>query len=304
MTASGPAPRSSAVARIGLWSARHRRIVLAGWLAVVAVAIGVCSSVQPDTDVDEETAGGGDTDRATALIEERFPVDEGEVEGTAQEIVFFSHPALRVTDPAYRQVVEGPDGRARRAAHRGARDDRRHRRDQQHAHRAGDHPPRRPRDSRREASPFVAANATGGDVTFALVQIDATAVDGVDQVDHILVVTDLVAEVNGRGGFEVLIGGVASRTQQLTAIDNEDLARASLIHLPITFAIRIRAFGAVLAAGVPLALAFGSIAMAIAVIALVSQVFPQSSVFEQMGIGCAMRARGHPRAAHENGGPP
>ena len=303
MTASGPAPRSSAVARIGLWSARHRRIVLAGWLAVVAVAIGVCSSVQPDTDVDEETAGGGDTDRATALIEERFPVDEGEVEGTAQEIVFFSHPALRVTDPAYRQVVEGlmDELAALRIAERvtigGA---------------AVTNSTRIVRETTthddlglaREASPFVAANATGGDVTFALVQIDATAVDGVDKVDHILVVTDLVAEVNGRGGFEVLIGGVASLTQQLTAIDNEDLARASLIHLPITFAILILAFGAVLAAGVPLALAFGSIAMAIAVIALVSQVFPQSSVFEQMGIGFAMRARGNPRAAHANGGPP
>ena len=290
MTASGPAPRSSAVARIGLWSARHRRIVLAGWLAVVAVAIGVCSSVQPDTDVDEETAGGGDTDRATALIEERFPVDEGEVEGTAQEIVFFSHPALRVTDPAYRQVVEGlmDELAALRIAERvtigGA---------------AVTNSTRIVRETTthsdlglaREASPFVAANATGGDVTFALVQIDATAVDGVDKVDHILVVTDLGAEVNGRGGFEVLI-------------DNEDLARASLITRPITFAILILAFGAVLAAGVPLALAFGSIAMAIAVIAVVSQVFPQSSVFEQMGIGCAMRARGNPRAAHANGGPP
>ena len=303
MTASGPAPRSSAVARIGLWSARHRRIVLAGWLAVVAVAIGVCSSVQPDTDVDEETAGGGDTDRATALIEERFPVDEGEVEGTAQEIVFFSHPALRVTDPASRQVVEGlmDELAALRIAERvtigGA---------------AVTNSTRIVRETTthddlglaREASPFVAANATGGDVTFALVQIDATAVDGVDKVDHILVVTDLGAEVNGRGGFEVLIGGVASLTQQLTAIDNEDLARASLITRPITFAILILAFGAVLAAGVPLALACGSIAMAIAVIAVVSQVFPQSSVFEQMGIGCAMRARGNPRAAHANGGPP
>ena len=48
----------------------------------------------------------------------------------------------------------------------------------------------------REASPFVAANATGGDVTFALVQI-TRRVDGVDKVDHILVVTDLGAEVNG-----------------------------------------------------------------------------------------------------------
>ena len=303
MTASGPAPRSSAVARIGLWSARHRRIVRAGWLAVVAVAIGVCSSVQPDTDVDEEAAGGGDTDRATALIEERFPVDEGEVEGTAQEIVFFSHPALRVTDPADRQVVEGlmDELAALRIAERvtigGS---------------AVTHSTRIVRETTthddlglaREASPCVAAHATGGDVAFARVQIDATAVDGVDTVDNILVVTDLVAEVNGRGGFEVLVGGVASLTQQLTEIDTEDLARASPITRPITFAIRIRAFGAVLAAGVPRARAFGSIAMAIAVIAVVSQGFPQSSVFEQMGVGCAMRARGNPRAAHENGGPP
>ena len=303
MTASGPAPRSSAVPRIGLWSARHRRIVLAGWLAVVAVAIGVCSSVQPDTDVDEETAGGGDTDRATALIEERFPVDEGEVAGTAQEIVVFSPPALRVTDPASRQVVEGlmDERAALRIAERVTIGGAAVTNSTRIVRETTTHDDR---GRAREASPFVAAHATGGDVRFARVQIDATAVDGVDQVDHILVVTDRVAELNGRGGFEVLIGGVASRTPHWTEIDNEDLARASLITRPIPFARLIRAFGAVLAAGVPLARACGAIAMAIAVIAVVSQVFPQSSVFEQMGIGFAMRARGNPRAAHENGGPP
>ena len=42
--------------------------------------------MQPDTDVDEQAVGGGETDRATALIKERFPVDEGEVEGTASTI--------------------------------------------------------------------------------------------------------------------------------------------------------------------------------------------------------------------------
>ena len=281
MTASGPAQRQSYVARIGMWSARHRWIVLAAWLGVVVVAIGVCSSVQADTDVDEQAVGGGDTDRATALIEERFPVDEGEVEGTAQEVVVFSHPSLRVTDPEYRQTVEGlmeqlASLRIEETAAVGGT--------------TVINSTRIVRETAthydfgvpREQSPFVAENESGGDVTFALVQIDATAVDGLDKFDNILGVTDLVAEVNGLNGFEILIGGEASLQQQLTEISDEDFARASLINLPITFAILIIAFGAVLAAFVPLLLAFGSIAMAVAVIAIVSQFFPQSGVFEQM----------------------
>ena len=277
-------PRSGAgesfVARIGMWSAHHRRVVLVGWVALVVASAAICSSLPVDTDVNEQAVGGGDTDRATALIEERFPVDEGEIEGTAQEAVVFSHPTLNVDDPLYRNTVVGLMERLLALRIVGT---------DEVGGTTVTNSLRIVRETTshydlglpREQSPFVAENETGGDVTFALVQVDANAVAGVD-IGNILVVTDAVAEADGNDGFEILIGGEASLGQQLEEILNEDFARASVINLPVTLVILIIAFGALLAAFVPLLLGFGSIAISIAAIAIASQLFPQSNLYQQM----------------------
>jgi hypothetical protein len=69
-----------------MWSARHRKVVALGWVLIVVAALAGCSALPADTDIDEEAPG--EAGEASRLFEERFGVEEGEL----QEIVVFSHP--------------------------------------------------------------------------------------------------------------------------------------------------------------------------------------------------------------------
>ena len=252
------------------------------WLAIFVAAIGVCSSAQMDTDLDETAGLPGDVGRAQAIISERFPSDEEGSEATLQEILVFSHPTLTVDDPAYRRTVtellsELATLRVQESGAIGGVTVSSNTRiviDSTSHYSTG---------APRDQSPFVATRAGAGDVTLALVDIDFAAVESIEKFANIEVVLDAVTAAQARSdGFEILIGGDASLQHQLTQISDEDFARASAINLPITFLILFLAFGAVLAAVVPLALAFVSIAAAVATLTLISLVYPLHSAAEQM----------------------
>lgn len=256
-----------------MWSARHRKAVLLGWVLIVVVGFGACMAVEPNTDI--EMAGSGEAGEAQELFEDRFDLEEG---GT-QEIVVFSHPSLTVDDPAYRETVQGlmedlnglvveetsvVGGTTVVTDTRVVIDTTSH-------YDIG---------APRELSPFVAQNETGGDVTFAFVEMEGEFLDAVDNVHLIL---DAVAEAEAApDGFEILIGGRASREKQISEIVGEDFGRALFINLPIAFLILILAFGAVVAALVPLALAMAAIITANGIMAIVSQVYPQDVSYSEM----------------------
>ncbi|MCH7577804.1 MAG: MMPL family transporter [Chloroflexi bacterium] len=272
MTSSAPQGQSF-TSRIAMWSARHRKAVAIGWVLVVIAALAACSGIGANTDISD--APPGEAGEAADVFEERF----GEEEDIAQEIIVFSHPSLTVDDPAYEDTVRGllreleglvaeetlviggttvtTDTRI-----------------------VGDTLSHYDTGAPREASPFVAQNETGGDVTFTLVAIEGEIEDAVDDIDIVLDTVDRAAEE--AEGFEIFIGGDVSLTKQLTDIIDEDFARAGIINLPITFGILILAFGAVVAAAVPLALAFAAIIVAMGALAIISQVFPLSEVYQQI----------------------
>ena len=47
----------SFTARIGMWSARHRRLVVLAWLALIILSFGACSVIGADTDMDQSPPG-------------------------------------------------------------------------------------------------------------------------------------------------------------------------------------------------------------------------------------------------------
>jgi uncharacterized membrane protein YdfJ with MMPL/SSD domain len=96
-----PAEARSFTARISMWSARHRRPVVLAWFLVLILALGACSVVEADTDIEMEAPG--ETGQASALIKDRL----GEEEDIPTEFVVFSHPSLTVDAPAYKETVEG-----------------------------------------------------------------------------------------------------------------------------------------------------------------------------------------------------
>jgi len=256
-----------------MWSARHRKAVAIAWVIVVVVGLGTCSMIPADTDIEMDVPG--EAGEAFELYKDRFALTEALV----SEFVVFSHPSLTVDDPAYSETV----GRLM-AELRGLR--------VEEAKVVGGttvtsstrvvagttthYDIGLPRD----ISPFVAQNETGGDVTFALVDLEGDLEEAQENIDRVL---DVVAEAEEASrGFEILIGGDASLNKQIIEVAEEDFGRALYLNLPITLLILILAFGAVLAAFVPLALAFAAVITASGILAIVSQSYPLSIEYSEM----------------------
>jgi len=64
----------SFTSRIAMWSARHRKAVAIAWVLVVVVALGACSVMEANTDVDQ--APPGEAGEAVDLFEDRFGEEE------------------------------------------------------------------------------------------------------------------------------------------------------------------------------------------------------------------------------------
>src|SRR4051812_44180436 len=84
-------------ARAGRWSARHRRIAIAGWLAfvVAAVVLGGSAGFKDRTGND----GVGESGRADQALTQAFP-DQGD-----RETVLVQHRSLTTASPAFRDTV-------------------------------------------------------------------------------------------------------------------------------------------------------------------------------------------------------
>ena len=262
----------SFTARLAMWSARHRRAVALGWVLIVVVAMAGCSVISANTSIEQEAPG--EAGKAAKLFKERFGVEEGEV----REVVVFSHPSLTVDDPAYRETVQGlmEDLSALRVVGRST---------------SGTTVVSGTRvvsgalthydtGAPREASPFVASNQSGGDVSFALVNMVGTLEEAEQNIDPVL---DAVTEAQAASdGFEILIGGDASINKQRSDIVEEDFGFALFLNLPTTFVILILAFGAVAAAAVPLALAVAAVITASGILAVISQAYPLADVYAEV----------------------
>ena len=267
-----PRGARSTTARIAAWSVRHRWRVLAAWLAVIFAAVAASSLVAADTDI--EMKAPGEAGRALELFDQRF----GTGEQSTREVVVFSHPSMTVDDPVYRRQVEGlmADLRALRTTETevlGQTSVTSSRRVVSGTLTAFDVP------LPREESPFVATRDGAGDVTFAIVTLVG---DAREAEQHVGAVIDTVDELSGTEGFDARIGGAASIAAQSTEIINEDMGFAMTLNLPITLLLLLLAFGAVVAALIPLALGIAAIITASGILALVSQAYPLSEIYIEM----------------------
>ena len=238
--------------RIAMWSVRHRKAVGIGWVVAVVAALVIAQAVPADTDI--ELNAPGESGDGFQLFEERFGVREE----APQEVVVFQHPTLTVDDREYQDVVTTVMRRLRAL---------RVVEDEQlsgipvltgmrvvsgtTSHYDIGLP--------REQSPFVAAREDAGDVTFALAEME-------DEFPE----------------FQILAGGSASQLKQQEEIIEEDFAFALFLNIPITLVILILAFGAVLAALVPLALAIAAVMIANAILALISQAYPLDQAYSEI----------------------
>jgi RND superfamily putative drug exporter len=116
------------------------------------------------------------------------------------------------------------------------------------------------------------APVTSKDRHSALVQFELKG-DPVTASDRVQPVLDAVASVQrAQPAFRIAEFGAASADRALSATVGKDFARAERLSLPLTFLILLFAFGAFVAAGVPVLLAFSAVLGSIGLSALVSHV--------------------------------
>jgi uncharacterized membrane protein YdfJ with MMPL/SSD domain len=228
--------------RLALRNANHERVVLGGLALVLIVAFAALSRVTANTNI--KLTAPGDTGRASTLIDQRFGSDGKAAVPESQEVVVFSSPSLSVDDPSYRQTVEGLMQQL--SALRVAK-----------THTAGGvtltagdpivtsiqttYDTGLPRDQ----SSFVARNASGGDVSFALVKLTGNDQELLDKVAP--VIDTVTAAQKTAHDLEIELGGDVTTTKESNDLTNKDLGRSLFLNLPITFILLLLAFGTAVA---------------------------------------------------------
>jgi uncharacterized membrane protein YdfJ with MMPL/SSD domain len=265
--------------RAGRWSAAHWKTATFGWIAVVAAAV-VLGMVAGTNNLTEAQQGTGETATAQQILE-----DAG-FQRPAGESVLIQSKSLTASDPRFRAAVASVTKKL---------------------------------ELRREVtnvrSPYQAgaAGAISKNGHSALVEFDM--VGAADKAkDHVQPVLDSVATVQrANPGFTIAQFGPASAQHALDDTIGEDFQRAEQLSLPIIFAILLVAFGAFVAAGVPVLLGFSAVLGAIGVSALISHAVPATdttaSVILAMGMAVGVdyalfylkREREERAAGYENG---
>lgn len=227
-------------ARMGRWSAQHRKKAIFGWLAF-AIALFAISFVSPMKTIIAETSGPGESGRADTILYNDFKQPAGE------EVLIQSR-SLTTADPAFKSAVEAVIAGVSRL------------------------------DAvAKVKSPYARGNSgfVSADKHSALVRIEirGPSEDAVDKIDPIVA---RVAEVQ-KANPELYVGSFGESTvKALNASFGDDLKRAGVFSVPLTLIILLVAFGALVAAGIPLLLGLTSVLATLGLVAVISKVLPMS----------------------------
>ena len=225
-------------ARAGRWSAAHWKTATFGWLAFVIVAVvlgGALGTKQLGDD-----AAPGESGRMERILEAGF-------EQPAEESVLLQSRTLTTSDPSFAAAVA--DVVARVSAVPAAIN------------------VRNPLD--RANADQISADGRSALVTY---DIRGDPEKAVDKIDPLLAAVDEAKAAHP----ELYVGafGETSADKEITDAVGEDLGQAGLLSLPVTLIILIVAFGALVAAGIPLLLGLTAVLATLGLLALPSQVWP------------------------------
>jgi uncharacterized membrane protein YdfJ with MMPL/SSD domain len=222
-------------ARAGRWSAQHRKAAIFGWLAFVFVAVAIGGSLGTKT-LSPNEGGPGESGRASQVLADSYKQDKVE-----------------------RVLVQSRHGSVKDAEFTAGM------RDVVHRLRATD-------------SAVKIRKAYSHDGRSALVTLQVkdsaqdTAFEHSDDVDPILKAT--AAAERAHPSLRIEQFGDYSSAKAFDKLFADDFAKAAKLSLPITLAIMIIAFGALVAAGIPVLLALTGVMATVGLVAIPSQFAP------------------------------
>jgi uncharacterized membrane protein YdfJ with MMPL/SSD domain len=229
-------------ARMARWSAHHRKKAIFGWLAFAFVAFAIGNSLFTQKEIVWETSGPGESGRADTILYEEFKQPAGEA-------IVVQNAELTASSPQFQAVVQS----------------------------VVDEVSALPEVAKVE-SPFDPGENAGlvsGDQHSVMIPVDIAGPsdEAADHVDPIVATVDEIQQANP--GFYVGSFG-ESTGKEIEAAFFDDLKKAGLYSIPLTLGILLIAFGALVAAGLPLLLGLTAVLAAMGLVAVFSQALPMS----------------------------
>ena len=241
---------SNFAARMGRWSARHRKIAIFGWLAFVIASVVIGGAVGTKF-LEPNELQVGEARTADRLIE-----DAGFNRADEQtEFVLVQSKTLTAEDPAFRAAIED-------------------------AARTLDGFPQ----VRKLRSPLAAGHGDqiSADGHSALISFTPKG----DYDEAITYIEEIEAAVDGvqsrHPGFAIDESGSASTGKATDDAFGGMLATAGMISIPLTLVILLLVFGSVVAAGIPLLLALTAVFATMSLVALPSQIVPMDESISEV----------------------
>jgi RND superfamily putative drug exporter len=233
--------RLNLAARAERWSASHWKTAVFGWLGLCVLLMVIGSAVGTKELLDSQL-GSGETARAQQILE------QADFKTPSAEQVLVQSRAIKADDPRFRAAVD--DVVKRVAA--------------------------RPEVANLHSPYEVGNQAIAPDGRSALVRFDIRG-DADTAKDRVEPVLDAVAAAQrAHPGLYIASFGNASAGHELDTTLSKDFQRAEMLSIPITLLILLLAFGALVAAGIPVVLAFSGVLAALGISALVSHLVPAS----------------------------
>jgi RND superfamily putative drug exporter len=229
-------------ARAGRWSAAHWKTATFGWLGFVVVAI-LLGSAAGTRILAASDSGDGESGRASQTL------GHAGFRQPASETVLIQNRSLNARDPRFRAVIVDVARGVRRAPY------------VVDVH--------SPLDSGSRSKGQISSDGHSAIVRFEITGKTATA------KNRVAAALDAVAAAQrANQGFIVQEAGDASADRALSKTLSDDFKRAERLALPITLLIMLLAFGALVAAGLPVLLAFSGVIAAIGISSLFSHLLP------------------------------
>jgi len=265
--------RTNVAARAGRWSSQHRKAAILGWLAFVVLAIFVGGAVGTKH-IPQDNDGVGESGRAQQVLHDEFPQP-------ANEQVLIQSATLTARDPAFKAAIQDVTGRLSAMP-----------------------------TVQNLRSPLLAVNqgevSRDGRSVLIDFQITGKASNADKRVAASLAAT--AAAQRAHPSLRIEQAGDASSMKALNKSFSDDFAKARTLSLPITLLILVVAFGALVAAGIPVLLAGTGVAATLGLIGIVSQIAAVDQVVSEtvlligMAVGVDyslfyMRREGEERAA-------
>jgi RND superfamily putative drug exporter len=227
-------------ARVGRWSAQHRKKAIIGWIAFVVLAFAIGGKVGKNTLTDEQTRVG-ESGTAERIVADAYPKK-------IEEIVLIQSDDLKASDSQFRAAVSDVSRRLDKIDGIAAITD-------PYADREGS-------ISRKNDAALLTFQIPGDpDSATSTAAVDAS-------------VAAVNAAQKAHPDLRVEQSGDASSEEEIEAIFESDLKKAGTTSLPITMLILLIAFGAMVAAGIPLLLAITGVIATMGLVGPLSQITP------------------------------